>query len=185
MRGAGTRKGRGDRMLSPRTGTENRQALPESREPVSAHARALEALARRARSCADLARWLRDRDYAPEEIDETVARLVASGLLNDAQFARAFARTRLVDRKLSRRRVQAELGRHGVAREIVDVAIAEAIGEESVDEEATVRAVAERKFRSLARLDHNVAKRRLVGFLARRGYDGATVRRVVRELTAR
>lgn len=167
----------------PRRGS--RPGLPATDSPspaVTAHARALDALARRARSSTELSRWLRDHDYPPDEIDETIARLTAAGLLDDASFARSFVRSRLVDRKLSRRRVQAELARRGVARALVDAALTEVMADEDVDEEATVRAVAERKYRSLAGLERDVARRRLLGFLSRRGYEGEMVRKVVAEV---
>ncbi|HVZ50213.1 MAG TPA: regulatory protein RecX [Gemmatimonadaceae bacterium] len=157
--------------------------MPPNRAPIPCYTRALDALARRARSSADLARWLGDRGYERDEIAETVSRLTATGLLDDARFAHAFARSRFVDGKQSRRRVQAELARHGVAREVADAAIATVVQDEVVDEEAMVRAVAERKYRTLARLDPIVARRRLMAFLARRGYDGDLVRRVAAAIT--
>jgi regulatory protein len=156
-----------------------------SGDMMSPHDRALDALARRARSSADLVRWLRDRGYETSEIDETIARLQGSGLLDDAKYAEAFARSRLVDGRQSRRRVQAELARHGVARDVADAAVAAIMEDESIDEEAAVRAVAARKYRSLARLAPDVARRRLMAFLARRGYDGDLVRRIVAEVMAR
>lgn len=140
---------------------------------------ALDALSRRSRSASELTRWLREREHDPEEIASAVERLTASGLLDDAKFAAVFARSRLIDRKLSKRRVLTELSRRGVARDIAGQAVNAVMEDEGVDEEAQVVLVAERKFRSLARLDRQVAYRRLSGFLARRGYDGDVVRRVV------
>jgi regulatory protein len=88
-----------------------------------------------------------------------------------------------MNRKLSKRRVLAELGRRGIVRELAAAVVNAVIEDEGVDEEAAVEAVAARKFRTLAKLDRQTVQRRLMGFLARRGYDGDVVRRVVGKLT--
>jgi regulatory protein len=155
------------------------------RSAPSCYARALDALARRARSTSDLSRWLRERGYPPEEIAGAVERLTAAGLLDDARFAESFARSRLVDRKLSRRRVLAELSRHGIARDVAEAAVAAVLADEGVDESATLAAVAARKMRALSALAPDAASRRLTAFLARRGYDADDVRRVVAQLIPR
>jgi regulatory protein len=149
----------------------------------TAYNHALDALARRARSTVELLRWLRERDHDPDEIASTIERLTASGLLDDAKFAASFARDRIMNRKLSKRRVLAELGRRGIVRELAAAAANAVIEDEGIDEEAAVEAVAARKYRTLAKLDRQTAQRRLMGFLARRGYDGDVVRRVVGKLT--
>lgn len=153
-----------------------------SGSPASAYSRALDALARRSRSSSDIARWLLDRGYDRAEVDAIVARLTAAGLLDDARYADAFARSWLVGGRQSRRRVQAELVRHGVARDVASAAIERVIRDEGLDEVAAIRRVAEQKFRALARLEPDVARRRLMAFLVRRGYDGDLVRRVASEL---
>ena len=143
----------------------------------TAYSHALDALSRRARSTVELQRWLKEREHDPAEIELAIERLTASGLLDDARYAMSFARSRLLDRKLSKRRVLGELSRRGVARGVNAV-----MEEEGIDEEAGVALVAARKYRSLAKLDPQTAYRRLVGFLARRGYDGDVVRRAVSRL---
>ena len=148
----------------------------------SAYAHALDALTRRSRSTVELSRWLRERDHAPDDVETTLERLTASGLLDDAKYAAAFARSRLLGRKLSKRRVLGDLGRRGIPREMAAEAVSAVIEEEGVDEESVVEAIAIKKFRSFAKLDRQTAMRRLMGFLARRGYDGDVVRRVVSRL---
>jgi regulatory protein len=150
---------------------------------VAAYDKALECLARGARSSRDLARWLAQREHSPANITLTIQRLTELGLLNDAEFARSFARSRATARGMSRRRIQAELAKRGVARELVDAAITEVMADESVDERAMVEGAAERKVRSLAKLEPDVQRRRLYGFLARKGYAPDLVRETVAKFT--
>ena len=148
----------------------------------SAYTHALDALSRRSRSTSELSRWLKERDHPPEEIESVVERLTSSGLLDDAKYAASFARNRLIDRKLSKRRVLGELGRRGIPRELAATAVDAVMEDEGVDEESAVEVVAARKWRSLSKLDRQTGYRRLMGFLARRGYDGDVVRRVMKRV---
>ncbi len=145
--------------------------------------KALEVLARGPKATKDLARWLAQRDHAPDDISATLERLTERGLLNDAAYATMFARSRLTTHHMSRRRIAAELSKRGVERAIADVAIAEVMDDEAVDERAMVRAAAEKKLRSLAKLEPDVQRRRLYGFLARKGYPPDLVRDAVKQLS--
>jgi regulatory protein len=80
---------------------------------------------------------------------------------------------------MSRRRIQQELGRRGVARQVSDDAIADVFEEEQLDEHGVVEQAARKKLRSLENLDAVTRKRRLYAFLARRGYDLDDIRRVM------
>jgi regulatory protein len=138
--------------------------------------RALNMLAFRARSSAELARTLARKGEEKLHVDRAIERLKEQGLLDDAAFAQSFARAKVVGASQSRRRVQQELARKGVARDVSDAAIDVVFEEEGVDALAIVEAAARKKLRSLAKLEPAVRKRRLYGFLARRGYDGEHIR---------
>lgn len=145
--------------------------------------KALQALALRARSQRELERWLAQKGHEREHVAAAVERLLALGLLDDAAFARSFARSRAIGRGMSRRRIQAELSRRGVERSVTDAAIAEMAEDEGFDERALVEAAAQKKLRSLSKLAPDVRRRRLYGFLARRGYPPNFVMEVVNRLT--
>lgn len=117
----------------------------------------------------------------PEErhVDAALERLAAAGLIDDAEFARVLARSRLVGRGASKRRVEQEMWKKGVDSALAKEAIADVVEEEGVDERETVEAVARKKFRTLAKLDRPTQKRRLYAFLARRGYDADAIRQVM------
>ena len=144
--------------------------------------RALNLLAFRARSSSELTRSLVRKGEEKPHVDWAVARLVEQGLLDDAAFARSFARVKVVGGKQSRRRVQQDLARKGVSRTLSDEAIETVFEEEAVDQRAIVGEAARKKLRSLAGLDPAVQRRRLYGFLARRGYDLDDIRSVLQDI---
>lgn len=150
-------------------------ALRDAAASLRTYDRALNLLASRARSSTELRRKLVEKGEPAALADRAIARLTELGLLNDEEYARQVARGRLLG-GASKRRVQQELWRRGVARELADDAVAEVVADEEVDEEGAAVKVARRKAASLAKLDAPVRRRRLYAFLARRGYDHAAIR---------
>jgi regulatory protein len=70
------------------------ERLAETANVEAAHRVALRLLATRPRARGDLIRRLRERGHDPAAASEAVARLEGSGLVDDAVFARHFARVR-------------------------------------------------------------------------------------------
>jgi regulatory protein len=161
----------------PVDGLEDQIDLETKR--LHAYDRALNMLAFRARSSSELARSLQRKGEERPHVDWAVERLKEQGLIDDAAFARSFARSKVVDGKQSRRRVQQDLARKGVSRSLSDEAIDTVFEEEAVDQRAIVEEAARKKLRSLAGLEPAVQRRRLYGFLARRGYALDDIRRVL------
>lgn len=141
--------------------------------------RAANMLAARPRAARDLERLLVRKGEPAKHAGAAIARLTALGALDDARFARQFIRSKIAGAGLSRRRLQSELWRRGVAREVIDAALAEVLVEDEVDEDAQIAQVAAKKLRTLRSLDPATARRRLYAFLARRGYDASAIRRLM------
>lgn len=150
-----------------------------------AYDRAMMMLAARGRASGELRRLLVKKGEAPEVVDEVVARLTQAGFLDDASFARQFTRWKTGGAALSRRRIEQELTRRGVDRQTAAEAIAETFVEENVDEKATIEQAAEKKLRTLAKVDDLTRRRRLYSYLARRGYDADAISEVVGRLVGR
>lgn len=148
----------------------------------STYDRALTLLGFRARSVSELRRKLLQKGEDVARVEEVIARLRDQKLLDDADFARQFARTKLLAAGSSRRRILLELTRKGVARDVADQAIAELGESEGIDPAAAVRRVAEKKWKSLAGLDDFTRRRRLYAFLARRGFGPDEIRSVMNAL---
>jgi regulatory protein len=156
--------------------------VTESLAALQTYDRALGLLAFQARSARDLRRRLVQKGEPESHVDAAIARLTASGLLDDAAYARQLARSKVASQGASRRRLQQEMFKRGVAREVGDEAIAEVFEDELVDEEEVIERVARKKLRSLARLDPDARRRRLYAFLARRGYESDDIRRAMKRV---
>jgi len=151
---------------------------------LEAFDRAAAALGRRARSAHELERWLLQRGFDRADVTDAVQRLTEIGAIDDSQFARAFARSRALGKGMSRRRLAQELARRGVDRPMADAAIAEVLEEESVDERALLEGAARKKLAMLQGQDPDTVRRRLYGYLARRGYDANDIAAVLRRVMA-
>jgi regulatory protein len=164
-------------------GTEYGERVAESIAVEAARLRtfdrALDMLAFRGRATRELRNALLRKGEEAANVDHALERLTAMGLLDDASYARQYAHAKIVGPGFSRRRLQAELAKRGVARDVADEAIADALAEDDVDSDAILERVAARKLRSLEKEDAPTRRRRLYEFLARRGYDSDDIRRVM------
>jgi len=108
-------------------------------------------------------------------------RLEAAGVLSDTEVARAEASSRL-RRGVAPARVRQTLRSKGITGRDADAAVADAMQDDGFDELAACRAAAGKRMRAFAALEPAVARRRLIGFLQRRGFGGSTMRTVITEL---
>jgi len=161
----------------------HREAIAADAAALATYDRAVNMLAARARSATDLRRQLVRKGEPAPLVDAAIARLQAAGFLDDAAYARAFTRSKALGSGASRRRVQQELTRKGVARDVADEAIAEVFDEEEIDEGASLDRLVQKRLRSLGRLDPAVRDRRLWSFLARRGFDADAIRKAIERAT--
>jgi regulatory protein len=142
---------------------------------------ALHLLATRARSAAELARRLRMKGFAPEVVEPIIARLEELGMVDDTAFAGMLARDRVRLRPQGKRKMLGELRAKGVDEAIAESAVAAALESESTDETGLARRAAA-KWRPRAGEDATKARRRLYGYLARRGFGGEVSRQVAEEV---
>jgi regulatory protein len=132
---------------------------------------ALNLLAARAYSVRNLRRKLIQKGFEADTVEKTIARLQANKFLDDAKFSSEFARQRLVVGGSSLRRVEQDLIRRGISRETAKKAAGSVVEEEDVDFGASMERLARKKHAALGDLDPHVQRRRLFGFLARKGYE--------------
>ena len=127
----------------------------------------------RPRSEAEIRARLNRHGFDTDTIQQVLARLKERGLVDDIAFARFWRENRENFRPRSRRLIELELKQKGVDAETIAEATA------GVDDEPSAYRAAQRKARSLARLDHSSFRKRLGDFLKRRGFDYELVNRTI------
>ena len=126
-----------------------------------------------------LANILKKREI-PEEIANAVLdRFTEAQLIDDAAFARAFVNSRIAIAGKSRSVISRELKQKGVSAE--DALEALSIIDQEL-EDKTAYAIAKKRYQQLTSLAPEVRKRRLMGFLMRRGFSSALTSRILRDL---
>ncbi|RYB89003.1 regulatory protein RecX [Nocardioides glacieisoli] len=138
----------------------------------------LDSLTGQARTRKELADKLAKREVPDEVATELLDRFTEVGLIDDSAYARQWVESRHRSRGLAPRALAQELRRKGVGDEEAKEAL-EQIDED--DQRAAARALVDKKMRSMATLDRQVATRRLAGMLARKGYAAGLAFSVVRE----
>ena len=106
--------------------------------------------------------------------EKAVERMEELGLVNDEQFAAAYARKLLLEKKMTRRTAAFELSRKGIDRETADRVLEEI----EVDYRDNIRAVIEKKYRNIQ--DEKI-RRRAVAALQRLGYGWEDIKSVLEE----
>jgi len=129
----------------------------------------------RARSEAEMRERLRQRGYAAEVIEATLERLSVAGLVDDAAFAEQWVASRGRQSPRGRRLLASELRGKGLTAEATEAALSTSVGDTDL-----ALAAAAKKVKALRALPVDVARRRLWGHLARRGFDAAAIASAVR-----
>ncbi len=131
----------------------------------------------RPRSRFEVEKKLRDRDFAPQVVSSVIDNLVRLGYLNDEEFARQWAAGRVRSRGFGRYRIEQELRQKGIASHMVREVLRGLFEESS--ELDVARREADKKLRTLLRFEPGVRKRRLAGFLERKGFSSDIIRRII------
>lgn len=135
----------------------------------------------RPQTVAELRAKLADRQYDPAVVDAAIARAAELGAIDDAAFARAWVADRGLVRGYTTARLRQELRRRQVPQPVIDDALAQL---DDRDDLAVATSLARtRAQRMPATLAPEAVARRLLGFLARRGYSEALARRVALDVS--
>lgn len=166
---------------------DRRHHLLEDDAELSIREAALNLLSYRARTRSELRRRLRRKGFRPARIDVCLDRLEEKGLIDDASVAAAFVRDRLRHKPRGRSALSSELRSKGVSADVADRTIESVFEEAETDDRRLARRVAEgwvarqprETIRALVSDDRPAertrSRRRLVGYLARRGFRGAAL----------
>lgn len=155
--------------------------VPDGDEAARAREIVLRQLAAGPRSRSTLAGKLAAREISEDVAGAVLDRYQQLGLIDDAAFAETYVRAKHRDRGLGRHALRAELRRKGVGAAEVNAAVA------AIDDDDEYRRASElvaKRLASLTSAAPDVARRRLFGLLARRGYSPETAVRVIDQALA-
>ncbi|MCU1515371.1 MAG: RecX family transcriptional regulator [Pseudarthrobacter sp.] len=163
---------------------ESSVAADAEPDPASvARAIVLRQLTSSAKSRLQLSRKLAERNI-PEDVAEAVLdRFEEVRLIDDAEFADMWVRSRSQSRKLAKGALRRELADKGIDAETAAAALEQV---SDTDEEAAARQLVERKLRPGTdlsdRAERDKTTRRLASMLARKGYQPSQAFRIVGEV---
>jgi regulatory protein len=147
------------------------ERLQREEDGFRAYNSALRFLGYRPRSRLEIERHLRQKGYESEAIDAAMARLVAQRYIDDEAFARSWLNHRERLRPRGARGLSYELRQKGIEREIINEVLTE------LDEEASAWAAIEGKRHRWRGLDQLAFRKKVTGFLSRRGFSYDIIRK--------
>jgi regulatory protein len=158
-------------------------ADPDANPEAVARAIVLRQLTNSPKSRLQLARKLAERNV-PETVAEAVLdRFEEVRLIDDAEFAEMWVRSRAQSRKLARGALRRELADKGIDAETAEVALAQLSDD---DERNAARDLVARRLRGGVdlsdRAERDKQTRRLASMLARKGYQPSAAFRIVGEV---
>lgn len=176
------RLGVGDELPAAR-----KNKLLDDDQDVRVRDAALNLISYRARTRKELARRLYQKGFHPPRIDSCLDRLKEKGFIDDGAVAAAFIRDRLRHRPRGRVALTSELRAKGVDGALIAQTIDRVFDAEETDDVSLVQVVARKwvdrqndgVLSALASTERSPerdkARRRLVGYLNRRGFRGDSV----------
>ena len=160
--------------------SEERVVVLQREDAVEvAFQRALRLIGHRPRSEQEVSQRLAKLNFSPDQVEQVIAKLKASNLIEDEKFARMWVENRLEFHPRSLRLIRYELLHKGIAEDHIEQAL-----QETEDEQDLARRAAVAYARRLENYENQVYRNRLSGYLARRGFSYGTIAPLVNELLA-
>lgn len=150
-----------------------------SHNPEKARAYAFLLLKFRLRSENELRARLKQKGFSAELAESTVNFLKDKEFIDDRVFARGWVSSRL-KRPLGLRKIRQELVQKGLAKEVIQEALAQA--NEDYPESQIVSQLAKQRFSKLKSIAPLKAKARVYGYLMRRGFAPDIIQEAMKEL---
>ena len=135
--------------------------------------RAVKFLNHRPRSESEVVARLRKQNTDESIIEEVLSRLRRGGLVDDRKFAQAWVENRAEFRPRSIYALRVELRQKGVAEEVIEEAL------DGLDEEKLAYQAASKQVRKYRDLEWEAFRKKLSGYLARRGFNYGIISSIV------
>lgn len=151
----------------------------EESSPERAWLYALRLLAARDYTVARLRDKLTQKLFSREHAEQILDKLVSEGLVNDRRYAERFAETALASGRFYGPRLKMEMRRRGIPEELLSEVIGQVLMEH--DEAEDVSMALERRFPVfLFSSATDSEKRRVLGFLQRKGFGFSAVMKAMK-----
>lgn len=154
------------------------ETLKQGDERDKAYNRALRFLGIRPRSQVEIERYLTEKGYTEDVIEDVVNRLSERQYLDDEAFARFWLENREQFKPRGERALRYELRQKGVADRIIDTILI------NLDEDDMAWAAIEGKLQRWQNLPELELRKKITGFLARRGFGYEVIDTVFRRAMA-
>jgi regulatory protein len=132
----------------------------------------------RARTESEMRQRLSSKGFGETDIEATVSRLKASGLIDDAAFARTWSENRSAGSPRSAYIIKRELKTKGIETATADEAVS------GIDDSEAAYKASLPRLKRLQSLPAEEARRKLGDFLRRRGFNWNTIERTLVRLKA-
>ena len=154
--------------------------MPYEEESKNARRRAIRYLVYRDRSRNEIIRYLNEKKFSADSVDETLIFLESNDYINDERFAMQFGRSRIVNKKIGRLRLGLELGNKGLERKIIEETLNSLY--EEYDEKKIAMSCAKKKLATYSSSNSEKDRRRIAKFLERKGFPSGIIYKVVTQL---
>ena len=154
-------------------------SLIEENQTYHLKQKAFRLLGRRQHSAFELKLKLRQKGYKNDLISSVVIQLLESNYLNDYDFAKTFTEENIKNKLWGSRKIEAELIKKGVDKEIITQVISEKFSNENQLEKAIE--LGKKKYKSLVvrNTDKDKIQPKLYAFLLSKGYDYDIIKRMI------
>ena len=156
------------------------QRLGAAADIEAAYGTVLRCLELRSYARSDLGRRLLRKGHPREAVEAALERATVLGLLDDAAYARSYVRTRAA-RGRGPSRLTRDLLAMGVQRSLIDRAL-DAEWPEGSDRSSMPIVLATKRAAQLGALPRQTKRRRVLAYLARRGFSGREVSEMVEKV---
>jgi len=136
--------------------------------------KALYFISYRPRSKKEVRSKLETAGYDEELIERVLKRLIDAEVLDDDRFARAWVENRCSSHPRSKRLMSIELRHKGIDEEIIQIAITQGAKDEQL-----ALAAAKKRFHRFDGLEYPEFRKKMSGFLMRRGFDYGIIIEVI------
>lgn len=162
------KRGRSFNRKPPSDSEDQPRLLSPERQEQRARNVLLHQLARSAKSTSQLRKILQEREIDSAIAEQVIERFTEVGLIDDAAYAEVIVNSRRNIKGLAKSAIKRELAEKGVGANLIEEATNHLTQEDDLE---SAKVLAVKRIGQMTRLEKEVRRRRLAGYLQRKGYS--------------